>query len=309
MSQMKAIVDKLLTDVSVGYFPEGYIADQILPFKKVMQESGLIGTYGKDHLRIERSFTGGRGKYRTVESTAKSSSSYLVESHGLADLVTEADYRNVEQPFDAEADAVLGLTSKIMLEKEKVIADALGSISVLTQNVTLVGADQLNDFTNSDPLGVFLTARKAVYDGCGLPPNKAIISWDVMNTLAYHPAILQALGFAQNRAGQLSAEELAKAMGVEKLLIGKVKYNSGAEGATDVLSSVWGKNIVMYYAPDTIGKRQMSLGAQVGFSDQRRVFKNAVNNPPNSVEVLVDDHYDWVIVDGKAGYLIKDAIA
>lgn len=309
MSQLKAIVDKLLTDCSIRYVPEGYIADQVLPFKKVVQSSGLIGKYGKEHLRIERSYVGGRGSYRRVESSVRSSSQYLIESHGLSELVTEDDYRNVEQPFDAESDSVIGLTSKILLEKEKILADQMGSTSVITQNTTLAGTDQFNDYTNSDPLGAFLTARKAVYDGCGLPPNKAVMDWLTANTLAYHPAILQALGFAQNRAGQLSPEELAKAMGVETLLIGKVKYNNAAEGASDSLASVWGKNVIMYYAPDTLGKNQMSLGVQVGYADKRRVFKNSVNNPPNATEILVDDHYDWVFVDTGAAYLIKDAIA
>lgn len=309
MAQLKAQVDKLLTDVSVGIFPDGYAAESILPKKVVVQSSGLIGTYSKDHLRIERSFTGGRGEYRRVEGVARSSVGYMVESHGLSALVTEDDYRNVELPFDAEKDEVIGLTTKILLEKEKALADALTSTSVITQNVTLAGTSQYNDFANSDPIGDWLTARQTIRANGGMPPNKAVMDWAVANTLAYHPGILDALGYAQNRAGQLSELELAKAMGVDKLVIGKVVYNSAAEGQTAVLAPVWSKAVVFYYAPDTAGKYQQSLGYQIAFSSQRRVFKNAVDNPPNSTEVLVDDHYDFVITDVKAAYLIKDAIA
>lgn len=309
MAQMKAQVDKLLTDVSVGYFPKGYIADQVLPFKQVVQTSGLVGKYGKEHLRIERSYTGGRGQYRRVEAVTRTSTTYVIESHGLSALVSEDDYRNVELPFDAEKDEVEGLTSKILLEKEKVLADALTSTSILTQNVTLAGTSQYNDFSNSDPIGDWKTARGTIYAACGVAPNKAVMDWLTFNTVAYHPGILDALGFTQNRAGQLSPAELAKAMGVEKLLIGQVVYNSAAEGQTDVLAPVWGKNIVFYYAPDKPTKYEQSLGLQVGFADQRRVFKNAVTNPPNSTEVLVDDHYDWALTDVACAYLIKNSIA
>lgn len=309
MAQLNAIVDKLLTDVSVGYFPTGYIADQVLPFKQVVQSSGLAGTYGKEHLRIERSYIGGRGKYRRVEAVSRSSTSYLIEGHGLEGLVTESDYRNVELPFDAEKDEVEGLTHKILLEKEKVLADTLTSASIITQNVTLAGASQYSQYGTSDPIGDFKTARETIYGACGLPPNKAIMDWKTMNTLAYHPGILDALGFTQNRAGQLSPAELAKAMGVEQLLIGMVVYNSANEGQSDSLAAVWGKNVVFYHAPDKPGKYQQSLGLQLGYADKRRVFKFEGQNPPNSTKILVDDHYDWVLTDVACAYLIKDSIA
>lgn len=309
MAQLKAIVDKLLTDVSVGYFPKGYIADSVLPFKQVVQSSGLVGKYGKEHLRIERSYTGGRGKYRRVEAITRSSSSYVVESHGLEGLVTEDDYRNVEQPFDAEKDETIGITTKIKLEKEKVLADAMTSTSTMTQNTTLAGTAQYSDRSNSDPIGDFATARQTIYDACGLPPNKAVIDWDTLNQLAYHPGILDALGYTFQRAGQLSPAELAKAMGVDQLLIGMVKYNSAKEGQTDSLASVWGKNIVFYYAPDSPTKYDLTLGLQVGYAQKERVFKFAEENPPNSTKILVDNQYQFLLMDVTCAYLIHNSVA
>ena len=225
--------------------------------------------------------------------------------------MTEDDYDNVELPFAAEEDEVKGLSNLIWLNKEVALATSLTSTSVMTQNTTLVGTQQFSDYSNSNPIEVFKTARQAVYDGCGLPPNCALMSWEVANTLAYSPAILDALGFSQNRAGQLSEAELCKAMGVEKLLIAKAKYNSAKEGQTAVLSSIWGDAIVFYYAPASSGKYQTSLGYRVALAGRtsRRVFKNAVTNPPNSMEILCDDSYDYAITTVGAGYLIKDCLA
>lgn len=311
MAQVKAQIDKLLTNVSQGLFVEGGIADLIFPTLSVKQKTGLLAKYGKSHLRIEHSLVGGRGKYRRVEPIVRSSSGYSVESHGLEGMVTEDDYRNVELPYKAEEDEVKGLTHHILLEKEFIVASALTSTSTLTQNVTLAGTNQLSDYNSSDPIGVFKTARLAVYDGCGLPPNKAIMDWKTMNTLAYHPAILDALGFTQNRAGQLSEAELAKALGVEKLFVGKVVYNTAKEGQTDALSPVWGKNIVFYYAPDSAAPYQQSLGYKIQLEGQgsKRVFKYAIDNPPNSTGILVDDSYQHLVSDVGAGYLVKNAIA
>lgn len=310
MSQLKAIVDKLLTNVSQMYVPEGFIAEDILPKVPVVQKSGKLGKYGKSHLRIEHSLIGGRGSYKRVEPITRSSTTYLVESHGLEGLVSEDDYRNVELPYDAEKDETIGLTTLIALNKEFALASALTDTAVLTQNTTLSGTAQFNDFVSSTPLTVFKDARQAVYDGCGMPPNQAVMSWDLFNILAYHPQILETLGFAYNRAGQLSEQELSKALGVETLHISRAKYNSSKEGQTDVLANVWGKDMVFYYAPSGQAPRQVSFGYMVVLQDmQRRVFKNKVINPPNATSILVDDSYDFLLSDVGAAYCIKAAMA
>lgn len=311
MAQLKAQVDKLLTNVSSALIPQGYVSEALLPKIAVVQSTGLLGKYGNAHLRIEHSLMGGRGKAKRVESITRSTQTYIMEQHGLEGVVTADDYRNVEKPFDAERDEVMGLSTLLWLGKEKALADSLGSTSVITQNTTLSGTAQFNDYANSDPIGKFKTARQTVRSGCGLPPNTAVMDWAVMNTLAYHPGILAALGFTYNRAGQLSEVELAKAMGVDKLLVAKAVYNSANEGQPDSIGAVWGKNIVFGYLPDAAVPYQKSLGYYLVYSDQkpRQVYKFAIDNPPNSTGIIVQDAYDMLISDVSCGYLIKNAIA
>lgn len=103
-TQQKAIVNKLLTNVSNAYIPKELIANILLPKLKVKQYTGLLAGYGKDHLRIENSIVGGKGKYRQIEGITRQSQAYQIEGHGLTSLVTEEDYANVEEPYDAEQD-------------------------------------------------------------------------------------------------------------------------------------------------------------------------------------------------------------
>lgn len=311
MSQLTAIQDQLLTNVSSIFVPEGYVSEDVLPLVTSKQKTGKLAKYGNNHLRIEHALAGGRGEYRRVEPITRSTTGFEIESHGLSGVVTEDDYSNVQVPYKAEEDETLGLSTLIWLNKENALAGTLTSTSVITQNTTLSGTAQFNDYANSDPLDKFKTARLAVRDGCGLPPNFAVMDWKVANTLAYHPGILEALGFTQNRAGQLSDQELAKALGVERLYIAKAMYNSAKEGQADVLAALWGKHIVFGVAPVKAAPYQVSLGYRVALEgrSQKRVFKSPVSNPPNSTEVLVDDAYDFLISNVGAGYLIKDAIA
>jgi hypothetical protein len=311
MAQTTAIVDKLLTGVSSAYIPKGYISEQLMPRIGSQQTTGKLGKYGKNHLRIESTLMAGRGEARRVDPITRSTTTYSIEGHGLEGIVTEIDRKNVEKPYDAEKDEVLGLSTLIWLDKERSLATTMADTTVITNNVTLSGSAQFSDYANSDPLGRFKTARLAVRDASGAVPDTAWMDWDTFNTLGYHPGILEALGFTQNRAGQLNEAELAKAMGVKRLLVAEGKYNSATEGQSDSLASVWGKHVWFGVMPDRAMPYQVSGGYYVTLNGikPRQVNKYQVNNPPRATGIIVEDWYDMLISDVNAIYLIKDAIA
>lgn len=310
-TQIRAQVDKLLSNASQMLKVEGCVADLILPKMQSAQYSGKIGKYGNDHLRIVNSVIGGKGRYRQMETVTRSSDGFYIESHGLEGMVTDEDYHNVEEPFDAEKDETLGLTSVLQLEKEKGLADALTSTAVLTQNKTLSGMSQFSDYANSDPLTEVVIGKKAVRDGSGGIVNTLIMDYDVAEMLRYHPAILSNLGFKENRPGGLSDADLAKAFNVARLIIPSCKYNAGALGAADSLVNVWGKHIVMACLPQKAEKYQLTLGYEVQLSGQIgwKVKKMPLENPDGATAIIISGKYDQVITKAACGYLLKDVIA
>ena len=311
MSQMKAIVDQMLTGVSSGYQPKGFICEQLLPPVPVDRSTGKLAKYGKSHMRVETSFIGGRGKARQVEAIVRSQAGYELENHALETMVTEQDYENVQDPYNAEQDEIMGVTNILWTEKEKVLADALSSTSVMTQNTTLSGGSQFSDRDNSDPIGVSLTASNAILDGCGMLMDTMWCDIKVANALRFHPQLLSSLGFKEARPGGLNDQELARAFGVQKILISNVRYNSAAEGQADVLASVWGKHLWFGVVPDSATVWQTSLGYRLfkRGSTARQVTRWALNNPDGANAFLVKDRYQFLLSDVTAGYLVKDAIA
>lgn len=311
MAQLKAMIDKLLTNVSNAYIPSGYISEEALPTLSVKQKTGKIGKYGTSHLRIVGSRMSGRGKAPRFEPIIRQvDDTYSIETHGLEGMVTEDDYDNVEEPFDAEADETNGLTSAIWLEKEFAFKTAMTDSSVITQNTTLSGTSKFSDYTNSKPLEVVRDAQNSVLDGCGFNPNRAIISLKLFNTLKYHPAIVRALGYADNRAGKLTKEDIMAALDVEFLHIGSVSYETAKLGQASAVQQMWGPDMVMYYAPTTAQKYQKSFGYYMQLSGRgaRRVYKYPIDNPPNSKGIIVQDSYSFELTDPKCAYLIKSAI-
>lgn len=310
MAQQKAIIDKLLSNVSSQLLFNGGIADMVLPKIQSMQKTGKLAEYGTGHLRIVNDVIGGEGVYPRIQSVVRSDSSYSIEGHGLHGVVTEDDYSNVERPYDAEEDETLALTSMLQVGREKGLADALGNTSVLTQNTTLSGTDQWSDYDNSDPLDDIKTGKIAVKEGCGMEANTAIIPWQVKMILKYHPSLLDKLGFKYNRPGGLTDKELADILEVERVLCPQAMYESAKEGQTSSLDYIWGKHTVLAHIPAQARKRQVSLGYEFNLAGRpvRRVFKQPTFNPPNGKDILVDDHYDHCITNTGAGYLIKDSV-
>lgn len=312
MSQMKAIVDKLLTNVSQMYVPEGYISESILPNLQVKQKTGKIGKYGLNHLRIINSKMGGRGQAQRFDPIIREAGDlYSIESYGLEGLVTQDDIANVEEPFDAEKDETMGLTSTLWTSKEFGVAKFLFDTTVITNNVTLATAsDKFSDYAQSKPLELFKDAHNTILDAAGRSPNRAITSKKVFNALKYHPAILRTLGFADNRAGTLTEADLMKALDVETIHIADAAYNSSKMGQADQLSQIWGDSILFYYAPKTAAKYQQSLGYYMTMSGRgaRKVYKFPVNNPPESKGIIVQDDYEFRLTNTKCGFLLKNVL-
>lgn len=315
MTQTRAIVDKLLTNVSNGLFQanEKYISERILPVVPVKQRTGLYGNYGNEHLRIVNTAHIGKGGYLEIDPITRASDSYVIEEHALKSVITAEDFDNVELPYDERADRTIGLTSLLWLAKEKALADTLMDPNVITQGVTLAGNSQYNKLTHadSDPLGDSLTAKNTVRDAIGIKPNVMVMSDSVADTLRVHDKLLDKLGFKHARPGGLEDEELARAFGVEKVLIGEAVFNNAKKGQSDNLTKVWAKDIIFLVTADRAKKYQKILGVEMRLKRgaPRKVFRFKQDEPIDSEKIIVQDHYDQLILNASAAYLIQDAIA
>lgn len=310
-TQMKAQIDQLLTQAMGAYTPVGFIAEKIFPKVKVNQYSGKLGKLTNSHLRIQNTIMGGKGAARRVDILVRETDGYDIESHGLEGVVTDRDYKNFSQPFDAEKEETMALTLAMLIGKEKSIADTLSNTAIVTQNATLAGQAQFNDYANSDPLAKFKTAQQTVEDACGMAPNTAIMNSKVRRALRYHPAIIEHVRGKIQPGARLTDEELADALDVDRVLVGGPKYNSAAPGQADALSNIWGNNLIFGVLPAAPEVGQVSLGYEVGMNGKtpREVRKWDLNNPADAKAILCTDHYDYLLSNLLAAFLYKDAVA
>lgn len=313
-TQDGAIVSKLLTGLSNGYFPlmDDFIAEKILPAVKVAQTTGLIGSYSNNHLRIVNTVHTGKGDYQQLESITTSSDTYSIEDHGLHDVITRKTLANFEKPFDAEVDTMLALILAHMNAKDFGLATALHDTAIITQNTTLTGFNQYNnlDHADSTPLVDKIVADNAVRDATGRKPNTLIASERTIDYLRFHDSLMNNLGFKYNRTGGMSTKELAQALNIDKILVGKAMYNASKEGQSDDLTNIWGNHMVYaYIAKPALRQKTLGFEFRLAGTSPREVSRFTPTMPTKSKGVIVTDNYDQNLLNVECAYLIKDAVA
>ena len=112
------------------------------------------------------------------------------------------------------------------------------------KTAALAGADRF-DNAASDPISVAQTARDTIIKNSGEAPDTAIIGYEVYKALRQHPLILEYCSRTSSRVGLLTNEDLARALDVETLYVGKAVGNTAVEGLTATNAYIWGKSMLL----------------------------------------------------------------
>lgn len=311
----RAVLDGFLSGHSnqLSNSADAFIAEKILPPVSVNETTGKIAGYGDEHLRIVNTVHRGKGKYLEVDTQTYTSDTYEIIDHGLTEIITENMLRNVITPYNVDIDVTAALTSLQIIGKEKALADTLTSAAIITQGVTLSGNNQYNNIVHADstPIQDAIAAKVAVKDNSGVMVNTAIMNWEVAENLRFHNAFVTYLGYKDMRPGGLSYEEVARALGVKKILIGSATYNTAKRGQAASYANIWGNDIVYAHIADNLELRQKTLGVEVRKSgtQPRQVYRWNNNEPVGSHTVAVLDNYDQLLLNPECAYLLQDVIS
>jgi hypothetical protein len=159
-----------------------------------------------------------------------------VEPYALHDKIPISDLNDPEPGIDLEMDTIEQLTNDLIVDREKRIADMLMTAANYPASNKVTLSTPFTDTTASTPIQVIQTAKRA----CLMPPNIAVCDEVTFDALAAHPdivAFLRGIGGATN--GLASAEELARYFGLEKWLVGRMKYDTANSGQSASLSYIW----------------------------------------------------------------------
>jgi hypothetical protein len=289
---------------------QNFIAKNIFPEIPVPNEMFYVWSAGKEHLTIPTStIRMGRAKAPETHASRNTALKGPLNEHALSDFITERQYKIGGGALSIENQVVESVASQMALTDEFALATTLSDTTVLTHYQTLSGGAQWSDHGNSNPFTDITNMVQQQSNLSPMPANTCWMSNDVWLQIVNHPDFLARLGLAQDRTmNQDKFLNLLSPYGIEKLYIGKTKYNNANVAQTANLVSTWGKHFWIGYVTDTPGVQQINGGYKFYLDGMRRVTREFKNNPPLN-EIVNTDFYDYELLSPDVYYWLQNVIA
>lgn len=242
-------IDQLLSNVAINYRPHNMIADQIAPIVSVGKQSDHYTIFSRAEMLTIEDTLRAPGQEANIITRSTTSETYYANNYALKDFVTIEDKANADPIFvqkllNGRAGYIM---NKIWLDWENRIATQVTN----TSNVgsTSAVASAWNDLDNSDPLGDIETGLYVVQDATGVRPNKIIFGEQGWRNVRRNTAIRNLIKGTNNGGGYATLQQVADLLDVEQVLVGGAYKNTGNEAQAEVLSSIWGDNVLMHFTP------------------------------------------------------------
>jgi hypothetical protein len=296
-------VERRLTNVSVAYRNGNYVADAALPHVPVPQKSGKILEEDKTILVANASGDDriGQAQYPGVIKTEIRDKTYSTVEHAISAFLHD-DEVDADQgegtPYEPRVRKTLLVTERLKLNREQRVATLLTTGGNWASGHTATPGTKWDAASGSDPIGDITVAKLKIKYDLGLPPNTAIIPWEVMVYLANNSSVraLTTGGSTPEQPG-VSQDEgtmialMKRIFGVPKILVPKAGNFGGNMKASfnnpaGPTGGIWSDNVVLLYIPDTPMREMPSAGYTYTW---KNAFRGA---PPNDAGLVVTEERD-----------------
>jgi len=294
----KLHIDTLLSNISLKYKNQEYIAMNMFPVLDVRKDSDLYRIYERN-FRIPETAKSDGGLANRHDFDV-STASYILEHHALKDYVTDSQ----EDNFDGaslRADTTEELTD-VILRKVEDHAAALFTTSSWSLNVSLASTAHFSlDTVTSNPIPVVDTGTTTVINNSGFKPNRAILPRAGFISCKNHQSVLDRVKYTSSA---MSKEILAGLFDLDELMVPTASKDTAAEGQASAITPIWGDNMLLYYTPARPSPRLPSAGYI--FAKNTPAVRRWRDEEREATAIEVKR--DWVhkVCASLAGYLIRD---
>lgn len=309
-------IDRALSNFSLKHQNGALIADLICPRVDVAKDSDKYFVYGRQDYRMAVDGRGDKADTNFIDSwKIEATPTYTCFEHSLADLVSDRERRNSDEPLAPDFDATENLTNLILLNREKRVADMLtsaGSFSNSGNTITLIGDEQWNDVafdsdSKTDAIEARIDAGKeAIRAAIGRDPNTIVIPAAVARVIKRDPEVRDMIRYTDSSL--LVNGDLPATLWNMRVLSPGAVYDSSEEGQAFSAADVWGKHVLLaYVAPNVRTPRTMTLA--MTFQSQPRQTSKWREDGRKADAIEVSEMLVEQIVSEHCGYLIRNAIA
>ena len=285
-------------------FNKLFIADLVLPVKN---EDARRGVYMKANLANAELLNadalpreGGAGYNRV--NRRFDTDTYDCQEYGLESVVDDAYEAEVERFMNLEATEAMLLERSLKISYEARVAAAIFNTTTFNSTASAIVYSTANILTMDPASDIDIAKTKLLKKG--ILANAVVMSQDVYNRIR-RSALLQnqVYGVVPRTAGQRALpneQDIANALGVDNLFVGKAPYNTANKAATYSGSFIWNNTNIWVgqvqggeYTAGGVGRTISWAKDSVGLftpetyrSDERR--SNVIRVRQNVAEKIID---------------------
>lgn len=296
-------VNPLLTDVSVAYKNNNFIAESIFPTVMVDKETGLYFVHDKENLRSPTDARRAEfGRANRVTNTL-TEAAYALEEKSLEAPISDRVMRQYDDPFDPKRNATELVTEKLYLDREKDLQTTL--VAGAATNTDLNGSWST---TTTDIIGLIRTARNQIHRRTTQKANVVLLGKPAYDVLLENAAFIERIKYTGRPTEGVIRQAIAEFFDVERVIIGEAVENTSKEGQADSLDYIWGDNVIVAFVASSPAIEMPSAGYHLTLRDARFIDEWYEKEIKTSF-VRANDFYDSKIVVPDALYVYSDVVA
>ncbi len=243
------VIDPILTNLALRYFPQGFIYNDIVANMTVAQNSGQYPVWSREDLLRDDVESKVPDRAETPEIDASfSMATYLLQNYRLKVSISPEERQQAASELKVEETKLKLLLMRMALRRERRLAGALRKTSNGGQ-LTLGGGvtKKWNEKEATIELDI-KAARKAVYDATGQHVDTMVVNWDTAYAMALDPSIREIIKYTVD--GQMvlarGEEMLPKVLhGLNVVIADGTKFNTARKGGAETLTNVWSDNVIL----------------------------------------------------------------
>lgn len=308
------------TGIVAAYQNEDMIADQVMPFATpVATELFQYYEYPLGQaLAIRDTRIGRRSEANTIEVQAEEREAKTVP-HALSDFVPQSDIDNAPEGYDPQGHAAETVVEAMVLRREIDVANTVFNAATYgaANKVNLAGGDQWDD-EDSDVFDMLWQAKSKTL----VKPNLLVLGESTWSKSATNPKLITKLYGQASSRGVATLEDLARILGVKKVVVGEARVNAANPGKPVELGRAWGAHAALLYVnPLANNQRGLTFGMTVPRAvtgDARSASGGRWRTRPipkpeigmgGSVKVQVEGERKELIVSADCGYFFQNAVS
>ena len=288
-------VDKVLSELSIQWKNDAYVADAIFPKLAVKKHSDKYFVFDRDFKLPNTTRAIGAAAHEA--EFGMSNATYQLAKQALKTYIADDEVDNYDMGT-LKADATEYLTDKILMRKEVAASALLNATGTWSLQLSLAVAWSTNS-TTSDPFPTFNTACSSLVSYGGRKPNFAMIPYKSYLALKTHVSVLDRIKYT---SAEFTVEMLKGLMDIPEIHIPSAVYDS----ATDLTESMaFIMDTFAFIGYKTARPSPRSLSFAYNFEKLSPTVKTWRDEERESEAIEVNSAFSLRVVCSLCGYLVK----